>query len=70
MAEALGKLDERDHEHAFSTATRPRLADLAVAVRAAEQMPSARRRTAYRAIGAELDRIEVDLLGHLGVSTA
>jgi hypothetical protein len=69
VAEALGELDEEDREHAFATATRPRLADLAVAVRAAEQMPSARRRTAYRAIGAELDRIEIDLLGHLGVST-
>jgi hypothetical protein len=30
-------------------------------------MPSPRRRTAYRAIGAELDRIEVDLLRRLGV---
>jgi hypothetical protein len=30
-------------------------------------MPAPRRRTAYRAIGAELDRIEVDLLTRLGV---
>jgi hypothetical protein len=49
--------------------TRPRLANLAVAVRAAEQMPTPRRRTTYRAIGAELDRIEIGLLGHLGVLT-
>ena len=54
---------------AFAAATRPRLADLAVAVRAAEQMPSSRRRAAYRAIGGELDRIETDLLTHLGVTT-
>ena len=54
---------------AFAADTRPRLADLAVAVRAAEQMPTQRRRTAYRAIGEELDRIEVDLLTHLGVVT-
>jgi hypothetical protein len=53
----------------FAVEVRPRLADLAVAVRAAEQMPTARRRTAYRAIGGELDRIETDLLTHLGIST-
>lgn len=73
VAEALTDLEsgpeKSDSARAFATATRPRLADLAVAVRAAEQMPTARRRTAYRAIGAELDRIEVDLLTHLGVST-
>ena len=40
--------------------SRPRLADLAVAVRAAEQMPAQRRRTAHRAVAAELDRIELD----------
>jgi uncharacterized protein DUF6474 len=51
----------------FATDTRPRLADLAVAVRAAEQMPTPRRRTAYRAIGGELDRVEVELLTYLGV---
>jgi hypothetical protein len=67
VAEALTELEDRGTEKAFAAATRPRLADLAVAVRAAEQMPSPRRRTAYRAIGAELDRIEVDLLRRLGV---
>jgi DNA-binding transcriptional LysR family regulator len=54
---------------AFVAATRPRLADLSVAVRAAEQMPTSRRRAAYRAISGELDRIEIDLLTHLGVPT-
>lgn len=75
MAEALTELesgtqaDADGAARAFAAATRPRLADLAVAVRAAEQMPSPRRRTAYRAIGQELDRIEVELLTHLGVVT-
>jgi hypothetical protein len=75
VAEALTELDSGDEAHAagaartFAADTRPRLADLAVAVRAAEQMPTGRRRTAYRAIGSELDRIEVDLLAHLGVAT-
>jgi len=73
MAEALDKLEADGEAHAtdaarrFAVDTRPRLADLAVAVRAAEQMPAQRRRTAYRSIGAELDRLEVTLLRHLGV---
>ncbi|MBW0093818.1 hypothetical protein I4I73_18225 [Pseudonocardia sp. KRD-184] len=74
IAEALTELEgsdtrATDDARAFVTATRPRLTDLAVAVRAAEQMPTPRRRTAYRAIGHELDRIEIDLLTHLGVVT-
>lgn len=51
----------------FAATVRPRLEDLAVAVRAAEQMPAPRRRTAFRAISGELDRIEAELLTHLGV---
>jgi len=75
VAEALNELESgtrvqpTDAGRAFVAATRPRLADLSVAVRAAEQMPSSRRRAAYRAIGGELDRIETDLLTHLGVLT-
>jgi pyruvate kinase len=38
-------------------------------VRAAEQMPSSRRRAAYRAIAGELDVIESALLTHLGITT-
>lgn len=72
VAEALGELDSPTKDvtaRAFATETRNRLADLALAVRAAEQMPTARRRTAYRAIGDELDRIEEALLTHLGIPT-
>ena len=75
LAESLDALDDDTEAHAtsasrrFAVETRPRLADLAVAVRAAEQMPAPRRRTAYRSVGAELDRIEVQLLTHLGVQT-
>lgn len=73
MAEALNELDSgnetpvTDAARTFVRDTRPRLADLAVAVRAAEQMPAGRRRAAYRAIGGELDRIEIELLTLLGV---
>ena len=52
----------------FAVQNEPRLADLAAAVRAAEQMPGARRRAAHRAISGELDRIEQELLVHLGVA--
>ncbi|MHA6628998.1 DUF6474 family protein [Pseudonocardia sichuanensis] len=75
LAQALDELEsgsESDTTNAarsFAAETRPRLADLAVAVRAAEQMPTTRRRTAYRAIGGELDRLEVALLRHLGIAT-
>ncbi|GAA4544714.1 DUF6474 family protein [Pseudonocardia xishanensis] len=54
---------------AFAKETRPRLADLAVAVRAAEQMPTPRRRTAFRAVAGELDRVEDALLEHLGLGS-
>ncbi len=73
MAEALDELESGGEAHStgaarrFAVDARPRLADLAVAVRAAEQMPTPRRRTAYRAIGGELDRLEIALLNHLGV---
>jgi Family of unknown function (DUF6474) len=73
LAQALDALDDGTEAHAttasrrFALDTRPRLADLAVAVRAAEQMPAQRRRTAHRAVGDELDRIELALLRHLGV---
>jgi Family of unknown function (DUF6474) len=75
LAEALDRLDSMAEARAtnaagrFTADTRPRLADLAVAVRAAEQMPASRRRTAFRAIGRELDRLETELLAHLGIDT-
>ena len=54
---------------AFAEQARPRLVELATAVRAAEQMPSTRRRTAFKAIAAELDGIEQGVLMHLGIAT-
>ncbi|GAA1392371.1 hypothetical protein GCM10009613_36880 [Pseudonocardia kongjuensis] len=51
----------------FADETEPRLHDLAAAVRAAENMPVSRRKAAYRTISRDLDRIEVELLDHLGV---
>ena len=53
----------------FVADTQRRLTELSLAVRAAEQMPASRRRTAYRAIGDELDQIEEALLARLGIRT-
>jgi Family of unknown function (DUF6474) len=54
----------------FVAATEPRLVDLTAAVRAAELMPTERRKAAHRAVAAELDRIEPELLRLLGVEDA
>ncbi|HLR98186.1 hypothetical protein H7J77_01735 [Mycolicibacillus parakoreensis] len=51
----------------FTTAMTARLADLAAAVTAAQNMPAQRRRTAHAAIAAELDGIDADLLARLGL---
>ncbi|MQA62213.1 MAG: hypothetical protein GEU86_12090 [Actinophytocola sp.] len=40
---------------------------LSSAVRAAERMPTARRKEAHRAVATELDELEAQLLHHLGV---
>jgi hypothetical protein len=46
--------------------TEPILADLTAAVRAAERMPTDRRRAAHRAVATELDAVEAELLRRLG----
>ncbi|WP_026421842.1 DUF6474 family protein [Actinokineospora inagensis] len=54
-------------DHAFAEEADHKLRQLAAAVRAAERMPTARRRAAHRAIGSELDRVEDRLLSALGL---
>jgi ABC-type transporter Mla subunit MlaD len=67
-AEALTELRERQPDVArFVAEAQARLTTLTAAVRAAERMPSSRRRAAHRAVTAELDRLEQQLLRHLGV---
>jgi hypothetical protein len=51
----------------FVAAINDRLTDLAAAVTAAENMPSARRRGAHAAISAQLDGIDADLMARLGL---
>lgn len=65
---ADGSTERSPQAKAFVDTNEPRLHDFAAAVRAAEQMPAQRRKTAYRAVSKDLDRIEVELLSHLGIS--
>lgn len=50
----------------FATRGAATLHQLAATVRAAETMPTPRRRAAHQAVSAELDRLEQSLLDHLG----
>jgi hypothetical protein len=69
VAQALAELSERQPAAAagFADEGRATLAKLTAAVRAAEHMPSSRRRAAHRAVAAELDRLEAELLRRLGI---
>jgi hypothetical protein len=52
----------------FVDAISARLADLAAAVTAAENMPTARRRGAHAAITRQLDEVDADLMARLGLT--
>lgn len=51
----------------FVAAITDRLTDLSTAVTAAENMPTARRKSAHAAIGAQLDAIDADVMARLGL---
>ncbi|RKT51895.1 DUF6474 family protein [Saccharothrix australiensis] len=63
FAHALEEL--RAGDRAYVEATEARLGQLAAAVRASERMPTARRKAAHRAVGADLDTLEAELLKRL-----
>lgn len=69
--QSLSDLESREGasvaDKEFAAQARSTLAKLTVAVRAAERMPTARRKAAHRSIGGELDPIERELLRRLGV---
>lgn len=67
---AVNELAEKprdESDRTFVTRSAATLDQLATAVRAAERMPTTRRRAAHRAVGTELDRIEGELLSRLGI---
>jgi hypothetical protein len=71
LAELAALVDSGDTKAAdreFVTTSSDTLAKLAAAVRAAERMPTTRRKAAYRAVARELDPIEQGLLTRLGIS--
>lgn len=63
--EALDQLREGDR--AYVETTERRLSQLLAAVRASERMPAPRRKAAHRAVSADLDGLEAELLKRLGV---
>ncbi|NLU85074.1 DUF6474 family protein [Rhodococcus sp. HNM0569] len=67
VTEILSHKPDDAETQQFVEATRGRLTDMTTAIRAAEQMPPARRRAAHAAISSELDGIEADVLARLGV---
>jgi hypothetical protein len=67
LAELAAREDADDADREFAGQARRTLAKLAAAVRAAERMPTARRKAAHRSVAAELDPIERELLHRLGV---
>ena len=70
-AAAIAELRERTEvtadDRAFADRSETTLRQLAAAVRAAERMPTARRKAAHRAAALELDQLEERLLQRLGV---
>jgi hypothetical protein len=69
--QSLADLESRpgigDDDREFAVRGRDTLTKLAAAVRAAERMPTSRRKAAHRAVAGELDPIEQELLRRLGV---
>lgn len=61
-AERATAADREFAEHGLGT-----LEQLAASVRAAERMPTTRRKAAHRAVASELDRLESELLHRLGL---
>jgi uncharacterized protein DUF6474 len=70
-AAAVAELRERTEvtadDRSFADRSETTLRQLAAAVRAAERMPTARRKAAHRAASVELDQLEERLLQRLGV---
>lgn len=70
-ADAIAELRERSsataEDRTFADRSETTLRQLTAAVRAAERMPTARRKSAHRAAAIELDQLEERLLHRLGV---
>lgn len=67
--QSLAEMESRESDREFAVRGRETLTKLAAAVRAAERMPTARRKAAHKAVAAELDPIEREILRRLGAGT-
>ncbi|ALG05568.1 DUF6474 family protein [Kibdelosporangium phytohabitans] len=67
LAEVLQELKDRGKDTEFVAETSDTLAKLTSAVRAAERMPTAKRRAVHKAVATELDHLEQRLLHKLGI---
>ncbi len=68
VEDALDELvAEKPTEQGYRDEVVTRLGELSTAVHAAERMPTPRRKAAHHAIGSDLDKIDAELLAHLGV---
>jgi uncharacterized protein DUF6474 len=66
LTELRAKPGASNGDVTWADSTEIKLRQLTAAVRAAERMPSARRRGAHKAVAAELDQIEENVLHRLG----
>jgi hypothetical protein len=67
IVDLRGRDGATEDDRAFADRSETTLRQLTAAVRAAERMPSARRKAAHRAAATELDQLEERLLHRLGV---
>jgi hypothetical protein len=67
IVDLRGRDGATEDDRAFADRSETTLRQLTAAVRAAERMPSARRKAAHRAAATELDQLEERLLQRLGV---
>lgn len=67
IADLRAKPGSSNGDLTWADSTETKIRQLTAAVRAAERMPGARRRAAHKAVSAELDQIEENVLHRLGV---
>jgi cell division septum initiation protein DivIVA len=67
LAELRDRPDATEDDRTFARRSENTVEQLAAAVRAAERMPSSRRRAVHRAASSELDELEQRLLSRLGL---
>lgn len=68
LADLRGAERATEDDRKFAAEAQATLEQLTAAVRAAERMPAGRRKSAHQAVAAELDKMEPQVLAHLGLT--